>query len=167
MAKKITICGWRDADRLMEESEYDVLISIGNEGKRHCSSRVEHNFIADVSDVHPLCHKNDKKAMLIDIPQTVVKLIKFARGLDPEPLNVISHCRAGSCRSTASALIFMVARGMDQEKAVDMVYSSRGETCAPNWYFLAIADRLMETNILGTCQSQGRKLKSSRRDLKL
>ena len=175
----ITIYRWRDADKHMDKTDYDVLISIGWKGENHCTKRASNNFIGDVRDVTPLSCRGDHQALLVDAPNMVVDLIRFGRTFNPmhrkdgtamifeESTNIISHCQAGVSRSTACALIFLVAAGWFADDAIKYVYDSRGSKCQPNWYFLAIADRLMNTNILGTCQAQGRKLKSTRRDLKV
>jgi predicted protein tyrosine phosphatase len=166
MSDTITICNFQEADTLMEKNEYDVLLSFFWKPQHACQSQATHTFKGNVRDAHPMDHLNDSKQVMKVIPRVIKELIFFAREL-PKDLKVISHCRAGRCRSTAGAIIFLVARGMSEEDAIEQVYTIRGRLCAPNWYFLVIADRYMGTNILGTCQGQGRKLKSFRKDRRL
>ena len=164
----ITICRWRSADKFLAEHKYDFLISAGWRGVKHCTLRAKHNYIVDVRDVTPLHSRGDHEALLVDAPNAVVGAIRFGREHAGDgPFDLLSHCHLGVSRSTALALVFLVARGISEHDAIHAVYSSRGDKCKPNWYFLTIADQLMGTNILGACRAQGRRLKSTRRDLKI
>ena len=182
---KITICRFRNADKYLKDEDFDLLISMGWNGEQHATERARFNFLADYRDVSPVSF--DKYGHeLLEAPNMVADLIRFARddvdGLECYGIKILAHCQAGQSRSTAMLLIFLVAfwrehahdptgefddkwKGELVRDAISDVYGSRGKHCQPNWYLLAIADQLMNTNILGECRSQGRRLKTSRRDL--
>lgn len=165
----ITICRLVDADRLLADYPYDILISLGHKGSEHCNLRAEHNFIDSCRDLTPLAHRDDYEELASTIPTLVKNLIQFARTtkFNLRYHSLLSHCKKGQSRSAAAAIIFLVASGVPENKAIKVVYESRGNKCHPNWYMLSIADQLMSTNILGNCRLGKRTLKTTRRDMKL
>ena len=159
---RLTISSLRRADWHLRRKRYDALVSIGYKGVEHCTERAKRNLLLDFYDVTPVSHRHRDELPTVE---NVVELIRFSQSLECKS-SVLFHCKQGRSRSTASAIIALLAREAPEEKACNMVYEA-APRATPNWFLLSIADQLLGTNVLGYCRSTGRKLKAARRDITL
>lgn len=85
----------------------------------------------------------DERHGILPGSQHVVAIIKFARALDITD-RVVIHCHAGVSRSPAAALIVLVARGVDPDRAFQALDSIvPGRLYEPNFRMIALADQVL------------------------
>lgn len=89
-------------------------------------------------------------------PHHVSRIIAFARSL-PDAARLAVNCEAGVSRSTAGALISLVAQGMAARDAAEYVLLVR-PCAAPNQLMLSIADDILELG--GALIDEGQRLNS-------
>jgi len=158
----ITISGLSNADKHLATGRFDALLSIGHPtAGQHCEGRVLHNCIVDTSDMTPNMPRTEPLPPI----EAVIEVIEWARTISEEA-TVLIHCKHGNCRSTALAIIMLLAKGWNARDAVRRVYATR-KRCTPNWYILAMGDHLLGTNALGHIRDRKLPLKSSRRDMQV
>ena len=159
----VTISDLYSADNILKTGNYDALLSIGMpDGKRFCSESAPNTLRIGIYDVTPtVIDRKTKKWRLNDLPPTddIIRIVDWGKALTDEM--VLVHCHRGKSRSTAAGLIICVASGMSENEAVEHIHKNRKQA-TPNWYILAVADQLMNTNILGEWKNRGYNVKRCR-----
>lgn len=145
----LTICGRDEVQQLLDERRFDALVTIGlQESWKNTPPFV---LRLDFSDQTPW----EPDAKNLAASDTVFSLVRFAGQL-PESASVLIHCGAGCCRSTASAMVLLVAAGWHDYQAVYEVRKIKQQrNCIPNGWLLKLADAMLDTNLFATCRATG------------
>lgn len=145
----LTICGRDEVQQRLDERRFDAIISIGcTEVWRNTPPLV---IRLDFSDQTPW----EPGAKNLATADTVLELVRFAGQL-PDSASVLIHCGAGCCRSTAAAMVLLVAAGWHDYQAVYEVRKIKEyRNCIPNGWLLKLADAMLDTNLFSTCRATG------------
>lgn len=80
----------------------------------------------------------------LKIVQKMINIFKLIL-VNTESPDVLFHCAAGISRSTAAALIFLIAAGWSYQDACKEIYKVRGYT-SPNLLMIKYADKILKQN---------------------
>lgn len=137
---------------LSVEHKWDALVSIGPKDPDDLFQYLPpHCVHLSFNDLTPWEEKNlDGLATAAD----VLKLVCFGESLGNWS-RVLIHCGAGCCRSTAAAMVLLVAVGWTDCAAVEAIRKLKGGGGIPNGWLLKLADAMFGTDLFGICAKSG------------
>jgi len=141
--KKLSISITRrtEANEMLTKGKFDAVISIGP--FLEFSASPKYILRLGFNDRHPW-----EMEGLNNLPRAVhvLEICEFAERL-PEGANVLIHCGAGHCRSTAAAIVLLACAGWEDKAAVEEVMRIKDGTGKPTGWLLWIADGLLGTRL--------------------
>lgn len=155
---QLKICGLEDAKGELAEADWQKwvgLVSCHEHPPHVTFAQYPHKYTAwlDINDLTPW-ECNPQQAQRLANAYHILKLTELAIAL-PNHARVLVHCGAGCCRSTAAAMILLVAAGWTDHAAVQKVRALKNGGGIPNGWMLKLADALFGCDLFGYCTESG------------
>ena len=147
---EIVIASLRTADRKIAEHKPDCVISIGKPGGlQHCMDPGGGVTFVRLSmwDTMPT-----RRRRPLPSSETVWLGVHAVRSVRPSKLLV--HCRAGRSRSTAMALVCLVAMGASEEDAIEQLLVAAPKS-DPNGWILCLGDVYLDSHLFKAATDAG------------
>lgn len=150
--KRIKVCSLDYARRLLDTGDFNALVSIGHpRGDEHVLKPwPDYSLSLGFYDSTPYRGKGRP----LFSGEDGISLINFARRL-PDDVSLLVHCKRGRSRSSAAALICLVARGHNENTAIFDYLLPMAPKSNPNGWMLRVADAIMGSRLFDACHAAG------------
>jgi len=129
MSLYFTISGWRRADGWLNLGRYDALLSISDVGcENRPIGRCNKTLLLNLDDTWP----GRKESWLPATHDQIATICNFSRIIKDHTM-VLCHCGRGRSRSTAAAIIMLIARGIAPEAACKAVFAACPKATPNGW----------------------------------
>jgi len=140
---------------LSVEHAWDALISIGPRDPNKLFQYLPPRYVYFAfNDLTPWEEKSLDGLDGLATAADVLQLVRFGATLG-NCSRVLIHCDVGCCRSTAAAMVLLVAVGWTDHAAVEAIRKLTGGGGIPNGWLLKLADAIFGTDLFGICARSG------------
>lgn len=152
----ITICGLSQVDKLCSKHNFTHIVSIGTPDSRCYGNGREkipysfRNFKLDNRIRLEFDDIEDIKGQFAPQEHDIQRLIDFLQ-IIPEDANVLFHCYAGICRSTAAALIFLMIKSNFNGTFSKQNLLTIRPQAVPNKLMCSLADKILGLSGSNSC----------------
>lgn len=141
------VASYKNVAKVCRRNNVDAIISIyATKDEKWTPVIKEYTLILQFDDVLP--HKTKRTRRMVQ-GSHLCAISNFAFSL-PNNATCLIHCAAGRSRSTAAALIYMCARGLEPRIACQWLFHNYPRS-NPNGWMLKLYDEKMKSGIFDAC----------------